>query len=409
MNFFRNLGLLAKISVITVAILTLFLGFNALLNYRQQKSIILGEALMKARGAAFHAVQAREYLSAEYLKGQVTLSVERYGLIPVVASNRIGMLVAEDLGYRIRQTSDRYRNPNNAPDAFEAAALKAFRAEHSLLEYFEETKLEGEPVFRYLLPFSADESCLQCHGDPEQAPDYIKQLFPAERDQAYHYELGQIIGAASISIPMEDLYKQIHANLRFDLLVTGGTFLALITCLGFLIRFTVTRPLAELGGAIGEIMRTGRFEEQLPGRGRDEIGLLIERFNEMSSHLREKTREVEESERRFRLLTENARDGIISFLANGQIILFNRQAEKIFGYSKREAIGMNILALIHPDCPSIHEIGAQEYFRIHSAELMKDIRRIPGRRRDGTPLPMELALSLTESDGHIFYTAIIRV
>ncbi|KIH77526.1 PAS domain S-box-containing protein [Geoalkalibacter ferrihydriticus] len=409
MNFFRNLGLLAKISVIVVAILTLFLGFNALLNYHQQKNIILDEALMKARGAAYHAVQAREYLSAQYLAGQVELSKERYGLIPVVASNRIGLLVAQDLDYHIRQTSDRYRNPDNAPDPFEAAALKTFREEQSMLEYFEETTLDGEPMFRYMLPFSADESCLQCHGDPAEAPAYIQELFPRETDQAYNYELGEIIGAASISIPMEDLYRQIYANLRFDLLATGGTFLALITCLGFLIRHTVTRPLSQLGGAIGEIMRTGRFEEQLPGRGRDEIGHLIEVFNEMTAHLREKTGALEESERRFRLLTENARDGIISFLANGQIILFNRQAEKIFGFSKREAIGMNISELIHPDCPSIHQIGAQEYFRIHSAELMKEIRRIPGRRRDGSAMSMELALSLTESDGHIFYTAIVRV
>ncbi|MDO3378031.1 c-type heme family protein [Geoalkalibacter halelectricus] len=409
MNFFRNLGLLAKISVIVVAILTLFLGFNALINYRQQKSIILEEALMKARGAAYHAVQAREYLSAEYLEGGIELSRERYGLIPVVASNRIGLLVAQDLGYHIRQTSDRYRNPDNAPDAFEAEALKAFRAEHSLLEYFEETTQAGEPMFRYLLPFSADESCLQCHGDPDQAPAYIQELFPRETDQAYHYELGEIIGAASISIPMEDLYRQIYTNLRFDLLVTGGTFLALITCLGFLIRLTVTRPLSQLGAAIGGIMRTGRFDEQIPGRGRDEIGHLIEVFNDMTTHLREKTNELEESERRFRLLTENARDGIISFLANGQIILFNRQAEKIFGYSKREAIGMTISELIHPECASLHELGAQEYLRIHSAELMKTIRRIPGRRRDGSAMPIELALSLTESDGHIFYTAIVRV
>lgn len=408
LSFFRNLGLLAKISVIVVAILTLFLGFSALLNYRQQKNIIFEEALSKARGAASHAVQAREYLSAEYLKGQVQLSVERYGLIPVVASNRIGRLVAQDLGYDIRQTSDRYRNPDNAPDAFEAAAILAFREEGTLLEFFEETVWEGEPVFRYLLPFTADQSCLQCHGDPDDAPDYIQQLFPRDKDRAYHYELGEIIGAASITIPMESLYTQIYRNLRFDLLVTGGTFLALLTCLSLLMRLAVTRPLAHLGEAIGEIMRTGRFEEQLPQRGRDEIGRLIDRFNEMTGNVREKTKELEESERRFRLLTENARDGIVSFLANGQIILFNRQAEKMFGYSKREAIGMNITALIHPECTSLHELGAQEYLRIHASELMKNIRRIPGCRRDGSSLPLELALSLTESDGHIFYTAIVR-
>ena len=160
-----------------------------------------------------------------------------------------------------------------------------------------------------------------------------------------------MIGAASVTIPMDRLDRQVAANLRREVLYSGGIFLALITCLGLLTRLAVTRPLARLGGAIGEIVRTGRFEEKIPRRSRDEIGVLIDGFNEMIEHLGEKTRHLEESEKRFRLLTETARDAIVSFLANGQIILFNRQAERIFGYSKREILGVPVDRLLHEDCP----------------------------------------------------------
>jgi len=316
--------------------------------------------------------------------------------------------VARDLDYRIRQISDRYRNPKNAPDAFESDMLQKFYANPYLKEEYAITTLQGEPMFRYLQPFRAEESCLQCHGDPNDAPDFIKKLFPQEKDQAYNYKIGEIIGAASVTIPMDKLYTQIYANLRNDVFYTGGIFLALITCLGLLTRVAITQPLGRLGGVIREIVRTGRFEQKIPRRGRDEIGTLIDGFNEMIDNLREKTEHLEESEQRFRLLTETARDGIVAFLSNGQIILFNRQAERMFGYSKREILGVSVERLLHEECPSIHTLTVEAYLEQNAEELMNRIHRIPGRRRDGTRFDLELSLSVAESDGHLFYTAILR-
>ncbi len=408
MNPSRSLGLLAKINLIVVVILLVFFALSALLNYRQQKAFILQEAVEKARIVAFEAIRAREYISDQLVAGRVSLSEERYGLIPVVASTRIGASVAEDLGYRIRQTSNRYRNPMNAPDLFEAEALEVFLGDPDRREYFAITSLEGEPVFRYLHAFAADQSCLECHGDPAKAPDYIKKLFPEATDQAYHYKVGEVIGAASVSIPMAALYERIYANLRDDLLITGGIFLALVTFLGLLTRVTVTGPLGRLGQAIGEIVRTGRFEQRIPHRGRDEIGTLIEGFNEMMEHLREKTEHLEESEKRYRVLTETARDAIVSFLANGQIILFNRQAERMFGYSKREALGLSISRMIHEECDSLRGQEVEEYLKHHAGALMQKVHRLPALRRDGTRFTAELSLSVAESEGHLFYTAILR-
>ncbi len=384
------------------------MSFPLFINYQQQKQFILEEAVEKARIVSFEAIRTREYLSSEYQQTGVQLSEERYGLIPVVASNRIGERVAEDLDYRIRQVSDRYRNPKNAPDEFERRMLQKFYGDEGLLEAYAVTRLDGERVFRYLRAFTAEQSCLECHGDPQAAPEYIKRLFPEATDQAYHYQIGEVIGAASVTIPMAKLHRQIQANVLNSLYYTAGIFIALITCLGLLIRMTVTRPLKQLGAVVREIVRTDRFERKIPRRGRDEIGSLILGFNEMIDHLREKTEHLEESESRFRLLTETARDGIVSFLANGQIILFNRQAERMFGYSKREALGENILRLVHEECASLHRQGVEAYLQNESERLLRSTHRILGRRRDGSQLPLELSLSVADSEGHLFFTAILR-
>jgi len=207
---------------------------------------------------------------------------------------------------------------------------------------------------------------------------------------------------------MAKLYRQIYANVRNDLIFTGGMFLALITFLGLLTRITVTSPLTRLGEGIREIVRTGRFEAKIPRRGRDEIGALIDGFNEMMDHLQEKSLHLEESEKRYRVLTETARDGIVSFLATGQVILFNRQAERMFGYSKLEALGMTVDRLIHEECRSLHNAGVEAYLQQHGGEFLHKTQSVPGRRRDGTRMPLELSLSVAESDGHLFYTAILR-
>lgn len=408
MASYRNLGLLTKISVIVTLTLLTFFALATFLNYRQQRDFIVSEAVDKARIVAFEAIRTREYLSVQLLQGGVPLSKDRYGLIPVVAANRIAQQVATDIGYHIRQTSLRFRNPANAPDPFETEYLQRFEADPALEEAYAITTLEGEPVFRYLRPFPAAESCLECHGDPAQAPAFIKELFPETSDQAYHYQLGQVIGAASVSIPMDTLDKAVRANLRTDIIYMGGIFFALMTCLGLLVRVAVTRPLARLGDVVREVVRTGRFQEKIPRRGRDEIGTLIDGFNEMIEHLGEKTRHLEESEHRFRTLTETARDGIISFLATGQVILFNRQAERIFGYSKREILGTSVELLIHEECTSLRGGEFAAALQQEAPQLLSRLNTLPGKRRDGSRIELELSLSMAESDGHVFYTAILR-
>ncbi len=408
MNLMRSFGLFAKINLIVAVILIAFFALSTWISYRQQRAVTVEEAVEKARIIAFEAIRGREYLSRQLQEGGVQLSRERYGLIPVVASNRIGSLVAEDLDYRIRQVSDRFRNPANAPDSFEAEVLGEFRRQPALKEKYAITTLGEESVFRYLQAFSAEPSCLECHGQPEKAPAFLKEIFPPATDQAYHYHLGEVIGAASVTIPMDRLERQVAANLRREILFSAGIFLALISCLGLLTKVAVTGPLARLGTAIGEIVRTGRFEEKIARRSRDEIGVLIEGFNDMIEHLGEKTRHLEESEQRFRLLTETARDLIVSFLPNGQIILFNRQAERVFGYSKREVLGESIERLLHPDCESLRGRDLGSYLLEEAGNLGRQVQTISCRRRDGGLLPLELSLSAAESDGHRFYTAILR-
>lgn len=407
MPHWRTYRLRTKINVTLLLMLTGFLAVSLYWQYRQQRALVLAEAVEKARIITAEATRTREYVSQQLMDGRIELTRERYGMIPVVVANRVGQLVADDLSYSIRHTSNRYRNPANAPDNYEREALRRLTADPGLRQIAELTTLAGAPVFRYLQSAYVDQSCLECHGEPLQSPQFLREIYPPEQDSSYHYRLGEVIGAVSIIIPLPQIEKQLAAGFRSTLLTTTGFFLALVVCLGLLLRKAVLSPIDALAASIGNVRRTGRFSERLPVPSQDEIGELVEGFNAMMGELGDKTRQLEESEARFRFLTEMARDAIVAFLPGGQIFLFNRQAEKIFGYSQGDLLGEPLDRLFVPDearfGPSL-----TTFLGTADEAWFRGVHLLTGMRRDQTPVRLELSVQIVNVGERPFYTAILR-
>jgi len=407
MATWRNFSLRTKINLILSLVMAVFLAIGLFWQYRQQRALLFAEAVDKAKIITAEATRTREYISQQLKAGRIELNKDRYGIIPVVAANRIGQLVAEDLTYTIRHTSERVRNRANAPDSYEQAALRRLAMERAPNHVAEFTTLNGAPVFRYLQAARVDESCLECHGDPKQAPLFLREIYPPEQDPSYHYRAGEVIGAVSIVIPMAQIESQLIAGFKRSLLTTTGFFLALVIFLGLFLQKTVLNPLQALVATIGTIRRTGEFTERLPIPAQDEIGALVGGFNAMMDEIGGKTAQLEESERRFRLLTETARDAIVGFLPTGQIFLFNRQAEKLFGYKQGEMLGEPFDRLIVPEA----DVYGQEltaYLATADERWFKQVHVIAGLRRDRSQVRLELSVTLVDTGDRPFYTASLR-
>ncbi len=407
MTFWRTFSLRTKINVILLLILAVFLTFGLAWQYRQQRALLFAEAVDKAKIITSEATRTREYLSQQLKVGRVELNKDRYGMIPVVVANRIGQIVAEDLTYTIRHTSNRFRNRANAPDSYEQAALRRLAGDEQLHHVAEFTTLDGIPVFRYLQAAYADESCLECHGDPRQSPAFLREIYPPEQDASYHYQVGEVIGAVSIVIPMDQIERQLTAGFRRTLLTTSGFFLALVICLGLFLRKAVLRPLRALAVSIATIRKTGRFTERLPVPAQDEIGELVSGFNAMMAEVDAKTLQLEESEKRFRLLTETARDAMVAFLPSGQMFLFNRQAERIFGYTQAELLGESFDRLFVP-APDLYGPGLTSYLAAAQEEWFRMVHVLTGLRKDQSQLRLELSVTLVDTGERPFFTAILR-
>lgn len=121
------------------------------------------------------------------------------------------------------------------------------------------------------------------------------------------------------------------------------------------------------------------------------------------------TRQLEISTSRFRSVVDAAYDAIITIDQEHNITLFNRAAENLFGYESSEMMGQPVLRLI----PEVHRPKHDSY--VHqfarspiNSRQMNERNRIYGLHRDGSLLPVEIAISKINVNGLLEFTAIIR-
>jgi PAS domain S-box-containing protein len=399
MEMLRNTSLGARFNLILILIFAILLAFNALDDYFRQNALIRQDAVDTSRMMARQIIETRSYLSS-VLKDEAR---HNQNLIPQVASTRIASSISKDTRYTIRQTSLRYRNPENKPDSYEAAVLAKFNKSRTA-ENFEVVKSNGNEVFRYLVPMIADQSCLECHGTYESAPDFVQRRFP-KGHSSYNYKVGEIIGAISVSIPMADLFATIGKNLKSDLLYSGVIVFLILLLTATLIRRFIIAPVSRLSETLSNVAKTGAFDTKLPVTGNDEISRLIITYNSMIEELNSKNLQRQESDDRYRNMIEMARSAIVTFIMNGRIVIVNRSAEKLLGISRGDLIGAVFFdCLVNGDslknelekCIGNERPWEGSTFR----QQIKDIR--------GNLNEVELAISATISDGHPIFTAIIR-
>jgi diguanylate cyclase (GGDEF)-like protein/PAS domain S-box-containing protein len=121
------------------------------------------------------------------------------------------------------------------------------------------------------------------------------------------------------------------------------------------------------------------------------------------------THELEVSTSRFRSVVDAAYDAIITMDQQHCITLFNRAAENLFGYSAADMIGQPITNLLPERYRANHSQYVHQFARSPVRSRQMDERnRVYGLHRDGTLLPVEIAISKINVGGLIEFTAVIR-
>ena len=110
-----------------------------------------------------------------------------------------------------------------------------------------------------------------------------------------------------------------------------------------------------------------------------------------------------------RTFLDSALDCIITMDATGRVREFNPAAERVFGFTRAEAVGKELADLIIPPrFRERHRQGLAHYLKTGQGPLLGRLIEIAGLRRDGTEILVALAINATEIDGAPIFTAYLR-
>jgi len=109
-------------------------------------------------------------------------------------------------------------------------------------------------------------------------------------------------------------------------------------------------------------------------------------------------------------IVQIAEDAIISLDHEQRIRVFNRGAEKIFGYHAHEVLGQPLDLLLPSHLRQVHRTHVSNFAKSESqARWMGERQEIVGLRKDGAVFPAEASISkLAFDDGSIAFTVILR-
>ncbi|MBI5557367.1 MAG: DUF3365 domain-containing protein [Deltaproteobacteria bacterium] len=227
--------------------------------------------------------------------------------------------------------------PENAADTWETAALQAF--EDGVTEISSVESINDEKYLRLMRPMITETGCLQCH-----APQ--------------GYEMGDIRGGISVSIPMAPLL----AISRQDIFT-----------------FTLAHTTFWLLGLLSIYLGVQRLSITIWER--------------------------EQAETRVRSIIDNMFDGLLTMDEQGRIESCNQAASRMFSWPQAEMVGEHIGMLIAGAEGDLHGgSGLPDDIR----KALEAPRELQGVRKDGLNFSLEVSLSEMRLGVNRLFIAMVR-
>ena len=111
----------------------------------------------------------------------------------------------------------------------------------------------------------------------------------------------------------------------------------------------------------------------------------------------------------YRGILDTALDCIITIGSGGRVLEFNPAAERVFGFSRDEAIGKELADLIIPPrMREQHRRGLAHYLKTGEGPVIGKRIEIAGVRKDGSEILVELTITALKIDHEPLFTAYLR-
>jgi len=115
-----------------------------------------------------------------------------------------------------------------------------------------------------------------------------------------------------------------------------------------------------------------------------------------------------EREMHLRSVLDTVPDAMIVIDSQARMQSFSATAERLFGYSRQEAVGQNVSILMPLPYREQHDGHLERYFATGEKRVIGRGRVMVGLRKDGSTFPMELSVGEMVSGGNRSFTGFVR-
>lgn len=292
-------GIRSKLSALMGIIVLLFSGLLFYRSHSLIQSWIERDVHQQTALALCFSLATREYI-AEVVR-PITLRLSGgEDFIPETMSTSFAAREVFDRlrrrfpDYVIKFSSGNPRNPANRAGPEELDMIRYFNEHPREKTWSGYISMAGRPYYAQFSAMRMEESCLQCHSNPAYAPASLIQRYGPSA--GFHLPLGEVVGLDTVAVPVERIQTLVRNETITSFAVLGGFLLALFAAIQLVLRFTVTDRLSFMAAHFE------RAEDQVGDGpikrieigGRDEITVMAEGFNRLSSRLNDAYRLLED-------------------------------------------------------------------------------------------------------------------
>ena len=274
------------------------IGAVLLVAYAQDAQQRIRQATIdKARDIVVATESSREDMAKKWEQGVITIEllqgwardgdIDRViAAVPVVTALQQVMSNSSEGGYEFRVPKFQPRNPENEPDAYEAAVLRRLST-GELEEYYDLD--ESINSIRYFRPIRLTQECMLCHGDPATSREVWGN--DEGRDptgtRMENWKVGEVHGAFEIIQSLDGADAELRQTLWRAAGIIGALGLGSLALFFVLISRSINRPLDEVMRATRQVALGQMAAAEVSVTSNDEIGQLADTVRDMVTYTRE--------------------------------------------------------------------------------------------------------------------------
>ncbi len=235
----------------------------------------------------------------------------------------------------------------------------------------------------------------------------------------YRFDQGYVVGVQPVTHGerrLGTLYLKSDMGAMYERFGLFGVIFALVIALSCLAAYVISRilerqisgPILALSNVAQAVAKRHDYSVRAPRAHGLELGVLTDAFNDMLTRIAGQHDALAESELRLRAVLNSALSAVIVIDSDSRILDWNARAADMFGWSREQALGLELGNTIIPSrYREAHQRGLERFLATGAGPVLNQLLEMTAMRRDGSEFPVELAVNPLPGAGTVRFCGFI--